>query len=80
MDNIQFHKTFRFFNVLLIFFLTTSETMHNYSSTYKYGIYGLPHELPKDLIHTILGNNRKALKPHRIIVQSPVPQPKSKFC
>ena len=45
--------------------------------TYKYGIYQLPHVLPNDFrLRMKLGNIREVSKPHRMIAQCPVPQPK----
>ena len=46
--------------------------------TYKHGMYGLPHKLPKTTYDDLskLGNIRKLSKPQRMIVQCPVPPPK----
>ena len=51
----HFHNILRLFYVLPNFPFTTSEKQWAII-TYKHGIYELPHELPNDLRHRILGN------------------------
>ena len=68
-----------FWDFLMFYQMIFSPQVKQYTIiTYKHGIYKLPHELPNEIRK--LGNIRKVLKLHRIIVHCSVFQPKWKFC
>ena len=68
-----------FWDFLMFYQMIFSPQVKQYTIiTYKHGIYKLPYELPNEIRK--LGNIRKVLKLHRIIVHCSVFQPKWKFC